>query len=565
MKRFMKIMASVLAAVMIMALGATAFAANEYTITIDNAVAGETYSAYKVFDVTYANAKDPAPSITAETNIPGTADNTHFYEAYAYTINSSSSAFWGDLTSGLTADTTTGVYTLSSYGIKFVPTTTENVYNVLPIDATNGVTDAQAQALAAFLATKLTGKTAAASKEADATTTYYPTGSDASDYSYATGTLTLDVSAAGAGYYFVDTTTGSLCSLNTTEPNAVIREKNSIPSETKEVSDAANGTFGEDTTIKVGDTAYFKIEVTDSKGTDKKVIVHDTMSDALTLDLNSFAIKVDGTAVAATNYTIKYSSTAPVKNATEAGTKVTSATLSDGCTFEIEFSDAYIQNLAENTVIVITYEAELNQKAVTTTPYQVNKTKLEYSEQNTIEKEVTVKTYEGDLVKTDKTHKLLDGATFKLYNDKEGGTEYKLVMVGTPTSPATTTGVYMIKSSEVSGDPVEKLIPLDGKLTIKGLENGDYYFEEVDVPEGYNGLTERAKLTISDANNSATIDSGTYTSGGVEVINQSGTELPSTGGIGTTIFYLGGGLMAVGSGVVLVTRKRMGKEEEEEK
>lgn len=549
MKRLKKMMALALAMVMVLAMAIPAMAAaGDYTITIDNAVAGETYSAYKVFDVTYADPVTPAPTITPATDIPGAADNTHFNSAYAYSI-STSSPFWGDLTTGVTADAN-GVYSLATYGLKFVPTTTANTYNVLPIDSTNGVTDAQAQALAAFLAGKLTGKTAAASAEATVET------NDHEDY--ATGSLTLDVSDAGAGYYFVDTTTGSLCSLNTTEPNAVIREKNSIPSETKEVSDAANGTFGEEATIKVGDTAYFKIEVTDSKGTDKKVVVHDTMDNALTLDIGSFAVKVDDAAVDVANYKIKVNSATTVpKKGTNSATNFSQAAIADNCTFEIEFTDAFIQNLAENKVIVITYEAELNQNAVTADPFQVNKTHIDYSEQNTVEKEVTVKTYEGDLVKTDSDHKVLDGATFKMYDAATGGTEYQLVMVGTATAPATTTGVYMIKSSEVTGTAVEKLIPLNGKLTIKGLENGSYYFEEVDVPTGYNGLTERAVLTIEDANNSATINSDTYASGGVEVVNQSGTELPSTGGIGTTIFYVVGAILVIGAGVVLVTKRRM--------
>ena len=549
MKKMKKMMALALAMVMMLAMAIPAMAAaGDYTITIDNAVAGETYSAYKVFDVTYADPVTPAPTITPATDIPGTADNTHFNSAYAYSI-SKSSPFWGDLTTGVTADAD-GVYSLATYGLKFVPTTTANTYNVLPIDSTNGVTDAQAQALAAFLAGKLTGKTPAASEEATAET------NDHDDY--ATGSLTLDVSDAGAGYYFVDTTTGSLCSLNTTEPNAVIREKNSIPSETKEVSDAANGTFGEEATIKVGDTAYFKIEVTDSKGTDKKVVVHDTMDNALTLDIDSFAVKVDDADVAVANYTIKVNSATTVpKKGTNSATNFSQATISDGCTFEIEFTDSFIQGLEENKKIVITYEAELNQNAVTADPFQVNKTHIDYSEQNTVEKKVTVKTYEGDLVKTDSNHKVLDGATFKMYDAATGGTEYQLVMVGTATAPATTTGVYMIKSREVTGTAVEKLIPLNGKLTIKGLENGSYYFEEVDVPTGYNGLTERAVLTIENANNSATINSDTYASGGVEVVNQSGAELPSTGGIGTTIFYIIGAILVLGAGILLVTRRRM--------
>ena len=541
-----KVLALVLVAVLMMALAIPAMA-DDYTITIDNAVAGETYSAYKVFDVTYANPVSPVPAITPATDIPGAADNTHFNSAYAYSI-STSSLFWGDLTAGVSADD--GVYSLTAYGLKFVPTTTAGTYNVQPI-AEDGVTDAQAQALAAFLATKLAGKTPDATGTASAGT------NDHTDY--ATGTLTLNVSA-GAGYYFVDTTTGSLCSLNTTEPNAVIREKNSLPTETKTVSDAADGTgtFGEDVTIKVGDTAYFKIEVTDSKGTDKKVVVHDTMDNALTLDIGSFAVKVDNAEVAVDNYIIKVNSADTVpKKGSNSATNFSQAEFTDGCTFEIEFTDSFIQGLEENKKIVITYEAELNQNAVTTDLFQVNKTHISYSEQDTAQKKVTVKTYEGDLVKTDSTHKVLDGATFNMYNAEKDGEAYQLVMVGSPTAPATTTGVYRIKSSEVTETAVEKLIPLNGKLTIKGLESGSYYFEEVDVPTGYNGLTERAVLTISGANNNATINSDSYVSGGVEVVNKTGTELPSTGGVGTTIFYVVGALLVVGAGVVLVTRRKV--------
>ena len=85
-----------------------------------------------------------------------------------------------------------------------------------------------------------------------------------------------------------------------------------------------------------------------------------------------------------------------------------------------------------------------------------------------------------------------------------------------------------------------------GVIVVKGLANGTYYFEETEAPEGFNKLTARTDATtIKDAN--ATIS----------VLNQSGTELPSTGGIGTTIFYIIGAILVIGAGVVLVTRRRM--------
>ena len=112
-----KVLALALVAVMMLALAIPAMAEG-YTITIDNAVADETYSAYKVFDVTYANPVNPAPTIDPATDIPGAADNTHFNSAYAYSINTNS-MFWGDLTTGVTADAD-GVYSLTDYGLKFV-------------------------------------------------------------------------------------------------------------------------------------------------------------------------------------------------------------------------------------------------------------------------------------------------------------------------------------------------------------------------------------------------------------------------------------------------------------
>lgn len=540
MKNVKKILAFGLAVMILLAMSSVAFAEDSFTITIDNAVAGETYSAYKVFDVTYDNPVTSAPTVIEQTGIPGSPDDTSFYTAYSYTIRNDST-FWGDLIEGVTP--TNGEYRLTLFGLNFIPTTTEGIYNVMPIDETVGVTATQAQALAVFLATKLSGKIPVATAEATAETVSFN--------DYATGKLELDVTAAGAGYYFVDTTTGSLCSLDTTEPNATIREKNSIPSQTKKVSDVVDGTFGEDVTIKIGDTAFFKIEVTNSRGTDKAIIVHDIMDSALTLDLNSFAIKIDGSDVARENYTIKYSSSAVVKNATEAGDKVSSATLSDGCTFEIIFKDSFIQDLAknevENDVIVITYEAELNENASTADLFQKNKSHIEYSEQNTVETVVTVKTHEVDVVKTDGSNKLLDGATFNLFDAATGGNKYNLVKVED--------GKYRLAVSTDSSY-AGKLMPKEGKLTIIGLENGTYYLEEVDHPDGYNPLTERKDFVIINANNSAQIDGTTYTQGGVHVINKSGTELPSTGGIGTTIFYVIGGLLVVGAGVVLVSRRK---------
>ena len=85
-----------------------------------------------------------------------------------------------------------------------------------------------------------------------------------------------------------------------------------------------------------------------------------------------------------------------------------------------------------------------------------------------------------------------------------------------------------------------------GIIEVRGLNNGSYYFEETKAPTSYNALTGRTEATtITDANATIAVD------------NNSGAELPSTGGIGTTIFYIVGVILVIGAGVVLVTRCRM--------
>ena len=94
-------------------------------------------------------------------------------------------------------------------------------------------------------------------------------------------------------------------------------------------------------------------------------------------------------------------------------------------------------------------------------------------------------------------------------------------------------------------------------MTISGLANGTYWLEETAAPAGYNMLESRQSITIEGANKNATVTEGVYTEGGVQVINEAGTVLPSTGGMGTTIFYTLGGVLVVGAAILLVTKKRV--------
>ncbi len=102
--------------------------------------------------------------------------------------------------------------------------------------------------------------------------------------------------------------------------------------------------------------------------------------------------------------------------------------------------------------------------------------------------------------------------------------------------------------------------PDSGKFAIKGLDSDTYYLEETTAPAGYNTLKDPVKVVIASDGKVTYGKDGTAANPDVKVLNQSGTELPSTGGIGTTIFYVLGSVLVVAAGILLVTKKRMGSE-----
>mgnify|MGYP004686166185 FL=1 len=92
----------------------------------------------------------------------------------------------------------------------------------------------------------------------------------------------------------------------------------------------------------------------------------------------------------------------------------------------------------------------------------------------------------------------------------------------------------------------------DGAAYFKGLANGDYYLVETKAPDGYNQLTEPHKVTVAGSSTDTTKLTAI-----AKVANSTGTELPSTGGMGTTVFYVLGFALVMGAVVLLVTKKRM--------
>ncbi len=353
---------------------------------------------------------------------------------------------------------------------------------------------------------------------------------------------TVEITDLELGYYLVDSAMGTLCLLDTTKPGADITEKNESPVLVKTFIDGSDKN-----SVSIGDEVQFKIVITVKDGA-KGYILHDAMSAGLTYDPNSLTIKVGGIDVEESNYSIPNS-------------------YSDGCDLEIVFNDEYLKTLEEDKEIIIEYSATLNEEAEIGNSGNTNDSYLEYGEKvevdhdndpNTPDEEIKPKTptdttttyaYSFDLVKTDSSDKLLDGAIFELYNNSEcTGDPIKFAFDGATT--------YMFDSN---GDKT-KITVTGGKVTIKGLEEGKYYLKETQAPGGYNPIEDPITIAVNGTDDLEAEISGTdYVdgSGGIRVINNTGSLLPSTGGIGTTIFYIVGGALVLFAVVLLVTKKRM--------
>ena len=340
---------------------------------------------------------------------------------------------------------------------------------------------------------------------------------------------TVEFTGLNLGYYLVDTTVGSLCSLDTTIPNVEMKEKNKVPPVDKKVQEDSDQSWGDSSTAEIGDTIPFKTTITANPGA-QNYVLHDEMSAGLTLNKDS--IQVTGL-TAGKDYT------------------VTTDGLGDDCDFHITFSQAYLDSITTKTEIEVTYTAVLNENAVIADAGNPNKTLLEYgTDKRTEWDETTTYSYKVDVVKTDGDNKVLDGAQFKLYNAETGGNEIPLVQVSN--------GVYRLAKDGEDG--VEYITTVDGQLEIKGFDAGTkYYLEETKAPDGYNKLAERVEIAVEDANLEATVDGGIWDHGGVHVVNKTGSLLPTTGGMGTTIFYVAGGAIVIAAAATLVHRNRMSK------
>lgn len=472
-------MALLAALALVLAMAVPAFAEGETgSITVQGAVNGESYSIYKIFDVTGYDTTTKPHKIAYKV----TDDWASFFEkgkpGAAYVTLDSKKQISGTMLDSSTAPE------FAAAAIKWAKDSTHNIKATESKTANEG-------------GVTFTGVT--------------------------------------NGYYLVDTSLGALCSLdNVTGNTATISEKNKVPSVEKKVKNGDS--YDSSNSAKIGDTVEYKTTIT-INGSVEKVVLHDKMDAGLTFNETSVKVKVGGADVAADSYTLKKS-----------------AELSDSCTFEIEFKDSYIAGLKTGTQIEVTYSATLNKNAVIGTTGNKNDTWLKYGNNGSVTSETTTYSYSFDLVKTDSDGTLLAGAKFKLYADQDCTNEIELVADGANGYRVATTGETGVPYIETNANRA---------LTIKGLKGTTtYYLKEIEAPKGYNELENAFAFNIASANISSNLsdtsnkwDEGKST--GIHIINNAGTTLPSTGGMGTTVFYVvGGGLMAVAV-VLLVTKKRM--------
>ena len=479
MKHVKKLASVLLALVMALALTATAFAEGETgSITIKDAVVGQTYTIYQILDLESYNASA---------------------NAYAYKATTAWNTF-------INRDDIKGTY--------------------VEVDAQGYVTwkgDADAAAFA-----KLAQK-------------YAKDNSITNQGSVTATSTTVSFTGLDLGYYLVDTTLGTLCSLDTTNPNVTMEEKNEVPTNVKTVEEDSTGNYGQKNDADIGQTVNFKSTITAQAGAENYVF-HDTMSAGLTYT-GVTGITLNGTTVDASNYTV-----------------VTEG-LTDGCTFEVRFTQAFCDTLKANDQIVISYTATLNENAVIAGEGNPNTSTLSYGNSGdeshtpsgtTPPSETVTYTWDVDVFKYTKdgeTEKALADAKFTLSKNADGSNPIALVSKGN--------NVYRVAKTGETDTVTEITTDATGKFTIKGLDADTYYLTETAAPAGYNKLAGPVTIVIGE---NGVVNGTTEAPQGVDevkVLNQSGTELPSTGGIGTTIFYVLGGVLVVGAAVLLVTKKRM--------
>lgn len=580
MKRVRHLTSVLLALVMALALAIPAFAAlANYSITIQNDKEGHTYQAYQIF----------AGTVSDDTTQDGGDD---------------AGPMLGDITWGSGVDQTqlqallAALKTNETIGGKF-----------------DGIEDASdAAAIAAALSEAGTAADAAAFAEI---VDDYLTTPEKSTSTKTEGN-TYVIEDLPAGYYLVKDQDDSLEGdydaytdyIVQVLGNVTMQPKDSdIPTVEKKVSeetyhqdDDYGYTYNDVADWDIGDSVPFKLigSIPDMSAYETyEYIFTDTLSNGLTLQTDTIKVYI------AREKNDEVREYTPLAEGEDYSLNTENANANGGGSFTISFDDLktapYVNEEGRNYVIV-TYDATLNANAEIGLPGNPNDVYLEFSNNpngdglgRTTEDTVIVFTYALDGTKVDGADGVteLEGAEFVLFNGGHTQVAHiengKLIgWIGLPEGYAYTNYTeipYEVWEELNATTSVIMTSTAAGIFGVSGIDDGTYYLREIKAPSGYNLLTADVEVIITaetangqtwngNANTALTeltvtadeepgtgnAETGTAS---ITIANNGGATLPETGGMGTTLFYVLGGLLALGAGILLVVRFRMRAENKE--
>ncbi len=401
-------------------------------------------------------------------------------------------------------------------------------------------------------------------------------------YGVLNGANSWKIENAPAGYYLIVDTTSTLPDGHERSRYIVkvvgdvdIAPKAGVLTVVKKVDDKNDTTGLEDEIVwhdsadhDILDMVDFKITTTLPEDLleyeEYALTLHDTESDGLTFAASTVKVYVDGTLITA-------------------GYEVVEG-VTDGCTFEVRFADVTaLAGVQNGSVIEVKYQSQLNEGAVIGSLGNPNTVYGEYSNSyypddngRTPDDTVIVFTYKVNVDKVTKAGAPLEGAEFTLYKQVPEGTEnavkgsvIKVDFADNVKAEALNDDNYYIVITKTQAES-------DGDtFGFKGVDDGTYVLVETIIPAGYNAwdaeefTVTAAHETEADAPKLTELTGGDLLTGLVDaegaytgvldtdIENSEGATLPTTGGIGTTLFYVIGTILVIGAGVLLVTKKRM--------